>query len=301
MVQHKRYSRRENTSGNLWTQYPRAVALILLATGVLASEMPELQPLPISFASLRDAATHSAKISPAVESGFTDVGFLFPVAGSVQAGGGLFFRTEVTLNNTLARQQTIGVFWLPANGQPNCQLPGFSFVMAPMTFYFWPDFIGQALNTSGLGAIVIFALTPSGDDIDPNARITGFSRIWTFIPGSAGTVSQSFAGQGINVTPGPQTAVGLRQDAGYRLNIGIFNYDNATRTFDVVIGGLSGSVTSSATVAPCNVILPAAPPGNFGALRLRVEPRDSRPFWYAFGSTVDNLSGDNWSAVTHPN
>jgi hypothetical protein len=51
-------------------------------------------------------------------------------------------------------------------------------------------------------------------------------------------------------------------------------------------------------VAPCSLILQAIPAGIFGNLILQITPRDGGSAWYGFGSSVDNVSGDNWSSIT---
>jgi hypothetical protein len=275
----------------------KTFTLLCLITGSASAQT--LTTANFNFLELRDAAIAGDEVRPAVSSGRTEPALLFPVVGSVAGGGGLFFRTEIILVNTTNRAQNLVIFWFPVTETNNCTRPGFTFTMNPTGIYVWPDFVSQALNTSGLGSVVIFAVNASGQ-LDTTARIDGFSRIWTPVPNFVGTISQSFDAQSINVTPGQQSAYGLRQDSLFRMNIGIFNYDSTVRTFDVIFNGLSGSGSTALSVNPCSMVLSPAPAGNFGAGQLRIQPRDNRPLWYGFGSSVDNLSGDNWSSVAHP-
>lgn len=263
-------------------------------------------PLPeigSTFSEIVQTATERRqhRVAPLVASGDTEPVFIFPVVGSLAGGGGLYFKTESTIVNAVNRSQDILLFWFPVGGgSANCTRSAKRFRMDANTWYLWADFVGQVFGTAGLGAAAVVAVDSAGNP-DVNARIDGFSRIWTPIPGFGGTASQSFSAESFNITTGGQFAVGLRHDEAFRTNVGIFNYDTIGRTFDVYVTGLRGQTSYSMSVDACSLVMNSVPPGIYGGLELDVTARDGRALWYGFGSSVDNVSGDNWSSVLHPN
>lgn len=232
-----------------------------------------------------------------VASGKSEPAFLFPIVGTLAGGGGTFFKTEATIVNLSDRVQNVAIFWFPVGGgSANCNRPGVALAMAAHTWYVWSDLVGTVFQTQGLGGAAVVALDSFGA-VDGAAAIDGFARIWTPVPGFQGTASQSFSAESLNPRPGPQTAYGLRHDADFRSNIGIFNYGQSTRAFDVILTGVNGQAATSLSVDGCSLVLSAVPEGDYGPMELVMTARDGGASWYGFGSTVDNDSGDNWSSV----
>lgn len=221
--------------------------------------------------------------------------FIFPTLGSAQ-GSGLFFRSETTLINDANRTQDILVFWFPSGGVNNCARGSKRFRMNPQTWYVWSDFVVQMIGSSGIGAAVVAAVDANNNP-DALAKIDGFSRIYATIAGVSGTSSQSFPSQTLNFQPSAQAAWGLRQDSGFRTNVGIFNYDVSARVFDLYVTGINGNSQTAFTVDACSLVLTAIPGGTFGVLELDAQPRDNKALWYGFGSSVDNFTGDSWSSI----
>lgn len=243
---------------------------------------------------------HRLQIKPLVTWGDTEPIFIFPLVGSTAGAGGTFFHTETTIANNALHPQDIAVYWFPTGGGfSNCTSQPVRYHMATNTWYYWEDLAAQLLSTSGLGAVVVAAIDSAGN-LDSTARLDGFSRIWTLIPGSSGSVSQSFVAESLNANASTQFAFGLRQDSSFRTNIGIFNYDTFARSFSIQLVGTIASTTTTATIDACTVSLFGAPSGTFGRLLLYITATDGQGFWYAFGSSVDNVSGASWSSVAHP-
>lgn len=225
-----------------------------------------------------------------------DTAFLFAAAGSVQGAGGTYFRSDVTIINHRSADQIIAVGWL-AQGVDNSSEPVQLFTIPARTPVILADFVAVTLGKSGLGAVLVLAQTSSGA-ADSGAQIDGFSRIWTNQPGAQGTVSQGFPSVSVidSVGSGTAFALGNRHDGGFRTNVGIVNLDSVSHTWEVDINGLHGSGTFSVTVPPVSMKQASVPSGDYGDLALSFTTTGSGFFWSAYGASVDNISGDSWSA-----
>src|SRR5437764_13000682 len=138
------------------------------------------------------------------------------------------------------QQQTVRVRWIPQVGS------GFSttvqyFTIPANTAINMTDAVGQYMHYSGLGSLEVVARLADDSSIDLNAKIDAFSRIYTPQPNTTlGTVSQNFGGSGIFQIEGNGQgfALGLRQDASFRTNIGILNADfSNSHTWTVQVVG----------------------------------------------------------------
>jgi hypothetical protein len=288
------------------------VCVLFLASSVVYSEdlsglryakPTKLAPNGVTFPQLldqfRNAGGHS-RVRTMVAWGDFEPIFIFPLVGSTAGGGGTFFHTASTIANHSNQPQNIQLFWFPiGGGAANCNRSAISFHMDAKSWYYWSDFVSQEIGASGLGGVAVVAVDSFGN-IDTNALIDGFSRIWTLIPGFSGSESQSFVSESINLDAGSQNAYGLEQDTGFRTNIGIFNYDVVPRTFNANISGQNGSTSASMVVDACTVSLGPGPAGNFGVMAINLSTADGRGLWYGFASSVDNASGASWSSVAHP-
>ena len=237
------------------------------------------------------------RISPNVISSETsDSGFIIPAAGNLAGANGTFFRSDLSLANLRGVDQRIGISFLQS-GTDNSSAPVLYFNLPANSVVSYGDFVGQQMKTSGLGGLLVGAVTATGAG-DENGLINGFSRIWTPQPGSVnGTVSQSFPAVSVFDSFGPSVAyaLGLRQDANFRTNAGVVNLDSASHTFTVQ--ALTG-VKTTVTVLPfslAQVGIPAGSANSGGYVTLLISPNDTAGFlWSAYGTTVDNTTGDGW-------
>jgi hypothetical protein len=226
----------------------------------------------------------------------TNNNFIFAAAGSVQGSGGTFFKSDVTIFNHRASQQEIAVGYL-AQGVDNTTAPLDYFILDPGRPVIERDFIGGELGKSGLGAVLIAGVLSNGD-LDVNAELDGFSRIWTPQPGSAGSVSQGFPSVAFQDSLGSDWAYaqGLRHDAGFRTNAGIVNLDDVSHTWTVDVNGTNGRTSFTITVPPLSMRQQVIPTGNWGDLVLGFQVSGSGFWWSAYGAAVDNTTGDSWSS-----
>lgn len=224
--------------------------------------------------------------------------FIIPVAGSIQGGNGTFFRSDVSIANRRLAPQAISVGFL-VRGQNNANTPMHRFSIDSNTTTQTRDFIASALNTSGLGTLLVIAVDSTGN-ADENGEIDGFSRIWTPQPGSTGSVSQAFESIDLEDNLATSYAYGLRQDAGFRTNVGLVNLYAGTNTFTIFVNGTGGSTTFTQTVQPYSMEQVPLPAGAWGDLYIRVSSSDSNlNWWSAYGTSVDNVTGDGWVSHVH--
>ena len=81
----------------------------------------------------------------------------------------------------------------------------------------------------------------------------------------------------------------------FRTNVGLVNLYDTSNTFTVNVVGLQGSTTFQTTVQPYSMEQPALPAGVFGDLFIHVTSGASNfNWWSAYGSSVDNATGDGW-------
>lgn len=212
--------------------------------------------------------------------------FVIPVAGHVEGANQTEFRTDVTILAAGYAPQKVAVAWL-AQDLDNSARPLELLEVGPGPV-FLADMVASALGQSGLGALVVAAVTPEGS-IDRSARLHGFARVWTPVPGCSGTSS-------LAIEPGRfrssfHGATGLRVDAGHRGNFGLVNPNSRPQTFKV-----------SPNYPPVEVSVPAAsmrqwpiPTANeSGApVEIFVGTDGGGPF-AGYATSVDQSSGDGW-------
>jgi hypothetical protein len=148
----------------------------------------------------------------------------------------------------------------------------------------------------------------TGTTIDANSAIDGFSRIYTKQPGSAGTVSQPFDA----IDPDTLSvqyidegiALGLRQDADFRTNVGVVNVDAAQHVYKLSFIGEKLQTTVNVTVPAYGMIQQAIPAGDYGALQILYQVTDAgnnTVSWIGYASSTDNITGDGWVSIASAN
>ena len=299
----------------------RGASLVL---GLLLSSAPlfaQLQPLAGDGSTVRDMVRQLREYREArraagtgrvkgeiVSVDWTKESFIIPVAGNVQGSNGTFFKSDVTLANRRSTPQVIAVGFLQ-RGVNNGSSPVQYFSIPGNTTDMERDFVGTILGKSAaLGTILVIAKTAAGaaGAVDNNAEIDGFSRIWTPQPvlagqsASVGSVSQSFESIDLQDNLAESWGYGLRQDANFRTNVGLVNLYDTANTFTINVVGLQGSTTFQTTVQPFSMEQPALPAGVYGDLFIHVSSSSNNfNWWSAYGSSVDNATGDGWVSHVH--
>ncbi len=224
---------------------------------------------------------------------------VIPVVGSLPGANGTFYRTEVDIESYKNSPQRVRFTFLPQAGS------GGTAIEKDVTFSaaWTEDILLTLLERSGMGTLIIRGITSQGAP-DPTAKLVVTARIWTAQPdGGEGTYSQTISAIPVDsIETGSMTIHGMRADEQFRVNVGIVNLDPATaQTFSITyhtrLPGQAREVI--VTVPPRSmqqVPLPNAPHGN---LVVNVRPRTfpGIRLWTAYGSTVDNVTGDAWTVM----
>ncbi len=227
---------------------------------------------------------------------------LIPAAGTVTGANGEVFRSDITVVNYRNSDQIVQFRWLP-QGMSGVDIPPVQITMPAGTGIVSEDFVTNILKQSGLGAILITGFNSNGL-LDFNATLVASSRIWSNQPGSAtGTVSQTFPVlSAVDINSSPALAIlGVRNDSRYRLNVGIVNLDgSSTQVFRVAIGsGTNATVISGVPVEPFSMRQVPMSSNGSDPVQIIVTPVTNPTFanWTAYASSVDNVTGDSWSAI----
>ena len=256
----------------------------------------ELHPAPVRIA--KGVSKLGRVRTNVIEYETSDSAFLIPAAGSVQGNNGTFFRSDVTFVNYDNLTRNVGVGFL-VNGQDNSKAPITHFTIDPLAVVTINDFVATTLKTSGLGSLLVIAYDSTGTNVDAEAFIDGFSRIWTPQPASTGTVSQSFPAVSLfdSVDDFQAVALGLRADTGFRTNVGVVNLDSVAHTWTV--SSVNNAKTFQLTVQPFSLSQTGVPTdwaGTGGNLAIAFDVNAQNFTWSAYASSVDNVTGDGWVA-----
>jgi hypothetical protein len=231
---------------------------------------------------------------------------VIPAAGNVQGGNGTHFRTDLTLVNHAAETARVAVTWIERD-VASTPSPVF-LTIPPRTVSVLNGFVGDVLGRTGLGSLLIQTVDGSGQPLT-NGAIDAFARIWTFQPGTEGTVSQPMYAQRESELRSnasrPAYILGMKQTDRFRANLGIVNLHRTVgQSYTVHAVGTLGSATFAVDLAPLSMKQVPIPDVALGDFYLVVTPQSHsllNPFgdsnFTAYGSTVDNITGDAWSSA----
>ncbi|GAC1430688.1 MAG: hypothetical protein NVSMB68_02950 [Thermoanaerobaculia bacterium] len=229
---------------------------------------------------------------------------LIPAAGSTAGANGTFFRSDISIVNLSSHDQTVVLQWLPQAGAGTNSSA--TITMRALTGLRSADFVNEYLRQSGLGAIVITGTT-AGGFVDSTARLYVSSRIWSPQPGTAGTVSQSFPAIPVSSINTQIAALfglsGADNPGNYRVNVGVVNLDPANpQTFFIGnIQHLPVPIQQTVTLPP--MTMQQVSLGNAVGPTEQISIQNITPaatksnLWTAYGSTVDNVTGDAFSEL----
>lgn len=231
---------------------------------------------------------------------------LIPAAGNVEGGNGTHFRTEITLVNHDEVVVRVALRWITRDVTSTAQ--AVLLELPAKTVLFYDDFVGQILGQTGLGSILIRSVDAAGEPL-PTASLDAFARIWTFQPGTDGTVSQPMyalrENELLTNASRPAYILGMKQTERFRANLGVVNLNPTTaQSYTVHVAGTEQATSFRVDLAPFSMKQVPLPAGNFGDFYLVIVPIGGilNPFgestFAAYGSTVDNVTGDAWSVAS---
>ncbi len=230
---------------------------------------------------------------------------LVPAAGSIRGANGTFFRSDIALVNFASHDQTIKLQWLPQGGgtviSTTITIPAQQGIRSS-------DFVASVLGATGLGSIIISGVN-ADNTVDTSALLYASSRIWTVQPGSQGTTSQSFPVIPLSALSSSTPVAslfamgGLDNPTGYRTNVGVVNADpTKTQTFDIAVPNSSSPSADHYTVSVLPMSMMQISVGTLLA-NAQIVIQNTTPaatqtsLWLAYGSTIDNITGDAWSQL----
>lgn len=231
--------------------------------------------------------------------------FAIPLAGNNPGSRGTYFRSDVTFSNqNFDRSQLVAVFFLP-HGMDNTAAEGFVLGLAEGQIFTARDFIGDFLGITGLGTLLVYGVDENGN-IDQLAALDAYSRVWTpQADNPTATASAQFNAADVNLLADLEgaLAIGLRNDPGFRTNVGIVNLSSSSRTWDVKVIGEGGVFTVLEIIVPPlsvrHVGVGAIDLGNI-FVEFQVRGDSTGLQWLAYGTTNDNISGDGWVSLATP-
>jgi hypothetical protein len=213
---------------------------------------------------------------------------VIPAVGRAPGIGGTFWRSDVTLFNPGLGTMSVTLRYLAA-GQDNRNAPSQVVTLSPSRTIVIADVAQMFGVSTGSGALRVSWNGSSGPIVT--------SRTYTTTD-SGGTFGQSIDPVG---SFGNDSIVpGLRADASFRSNVGFVNGGDAAMTVTATLLSDSGAVigTTQVGLAPrsqgqyaIGALFPAANSPRAGTLTLLAHA-DGSPTLFAYGSIVDNTSGD---------
>ncbi|MEO8215997.1 MAG: kelch repeat-containing protein [Acidobacteriota bacterium] len=255
---------------------------------------------PQRLARLLEQVRALDRSSPPVSPASTGSSAALVFAAAVNAPGayGTYFRSDVTLMNGRTAPQDAIAVWLAA-GSDGTDAPSLRLTLEPSAITI-TDVVGK-MGFTGLGSLLFISIDANAN-LDTGASLKGFSRIWTPGPGGRGSLSQAFPAVSIASLGGVTAAkaIGLRMDSNFRTNVGVVNLDTTSRTFLVTLTGERQSSTLPIVVEPFSMRQVPVPEGDYGALTALFTVGGGEFPWTAYGSSVDNLTGDGWTSQAAP-
>jgi PKD repeat protein len=205
---------------------------------------------------------------------------IIPAVGRAAGANGTFWRSDVRLFNPTSAAMAVTLRYLNAT-KPVAIAPNQTVVLS--------DIVSQFGSSAGSGALEVLWNSATGPTIA--------SRTYTTAPGG-GTFGQSI--DAVQSFGYDSYVPGLRSDSAFRSNVGFVNSGDSTIGITATLLSSSGQSLASAFVqlAPRSQaqyslasLFPSLNIAVLGSVTLQAHT-DSAPVLFAYGSMVDNSSGD---------
>jgi len=228
---------------------------------------------------------------------------LIPIAGDAAGANGTHFRSDIVVVNLRDQDQRVAFRWYPQAGSG---MPVATRVIeiGARRVISSTNFVNNILNQTGVGSIDIIGVDAQGN-LDTGALLHATSRIWTPQPGlPEGTTSQTFPGIIFSSHPSQRkTIFGLRRGDDVRLNVGASNPSDAQQRFRItVFTQLQDPQIIEVTLPPFSMFQTNMP-GSADVTQILVDNitgTGASTTWQAWGSSIDNITGDAWSQMAFP-
>jgi PKD repeat protein len=213
---------------------------------------------------------------------------VLPAVGRAPGANGTFWRSDVTLFNPTTSTLGFTLRYIAA-GTDGRNAPSRNYALAPSTGSTFSDVLNIFGITSGSGALEVRWNATTGPVVT--------SRTYTSTT-DGGTFGQSI--DPVARFRADSYVTGLRSDASYRSNVGLVNGNDATIGVTVTLLSSFGTVaaTNYVQIAPrsqaqysLSALFPNVNASSLGSFTMQAHT-DSGAVLFAYGSVVDNASGD---------
>ena len=228
---------------------------------------------------------------------------LIPIAGDAPGANGTHFRSDIQVLNFRDQDQRVAFRWYAQAGS-GVPVSTRVIVIGARRFISSVNFVNSILNHTGVGSIDIIGVDAQGN-FDPNALLHATSRIWTPQPNNQeGTQSQTFPSIVFGSNAGQRkTIFGLRRSDEIRMNVGISNPSDSEQRFRItVITQFLDPQVVEVTLPPLSMFQ-GRMEGDADVTQILIDNitgAGASTTWQAWGSSIDNISGDAWSQMAFP-
>jgi hypothetical protein len=216
--------------------------------------------------------------------------YVVPAVANIGGAYSTFWRTDLTIGNPYA-YKSIGVtVWYLQENQDNTNAQPRTYTISPLGQIMLEDVVStQFVRPGTKGAVLL--------ECQDGSYFTADARTYIIAGGSYGA---AINGQStINGPAGAAFVAGIRNGSGYRTNVGAVNCSGNVITLVADAYDQSGQLRGSYTMnlLPWSMqqlaLSSFSPEFGAGFVRWRCTSTQSDAAWVAYGSVVDNTSGDS--------
>jgi hypothetical protein len=113
-------------------------------------------------------------------------------------------------------------------------------------------------------------------------------------------VSQTFdvlLASDIDNSTGSVSILGLRRDGQYRVNLGLVNLAQTPQVFAIATSTMESQTVTVPAMSSQQFALSGAATPNLQVVISNATSSGRSTQWVAYGSSVDNITGDSWSMI----
>jgi hypothetical protein len=228
---------------------------------------------------------------------------LIPIAGDAPGANGTHFRSDIQVLNFRNEDQRVAFRWYAQAGS-GVPVSTRIVTIGARRFISSMNFVSSVLNHTGVGSIDIIGVDAQGN-FDPNALLHATSRIWTPMPaGLDGSMSQTFPALIFSSNPVQRkTIFGLHRADEVRMNVGISNPSESEQRFRITVLTQFEDPQVVEVTLPAFTMFQGNMPGTAEVTQILIDnitATGASTTWQAWGSSIDNRTGDAWSQMAFP-
>lgn len=228
---------------------------------------------------------------------------LIPIAGDAAGANGTHFRSDIQILNFRDQDQRVALRWY---AQAGSGVPVLTRVVTigARQFISSINFVNSILSQTGVGSIDVIGVDAQGN-FDANAMLHAASRIWTPQPNNEdGTMSQTFPAIVFSSSAVQRKSIfGLRRGDDVRMNVGVSNPSDSEQRFRITVFTQFEDPQVVEVTLPPFSMFQGNMPGDDDVRQILVDNitgAGASTTWQAWGSSIDNVTGDAWSQMAFP-